>query len=89
LGYGGKEKMHTVKVNIIADQYIEIHPGTEINIHDLTSIVLNSNGKVIEWGLKNTLLGFPITYKDEDLIAYTSEYRKEWKGEFIYKEKDK
>lgn len=40
---------HSVKVTLIADQEIKLL-GDVVNIHDISSIVLNSNGYIIEYG---------------------------------------
>lgn len=38
---------HTVQVNMIADQEISIN-GIEINIHDIKTIYVDSNGKIYD-----------------------------------------
>ena len=38
---------HTVEIKLIANQYINLL-GKEYNIHDIHSIELNEDGKVIE-----------------------------------------
>ena len=39
---------HTVPVNLIADQEIKLL-GKTVNIYNLKTIVLNENGKVVEF----------------------------------------
>ncbi len=51
---------HTVKVNIIADQFIRIL-GKEIRIRDLISIVLDPDGVIID---------FTTNSREKDQIAF-------------------
>lgn len=41
---------HTVTVKLIADQVIEIN-GKEVNIHDIITIYVDNQGKIIEVAL--------------------------------------
>ncbi len=43
---------HSVKITLIADQEIELL-GDMVNIHDLTTLILDENGKVIEYYKSN------------------------------------
>jgi len=38
---------HSTIIKLIADQFIVIN-GVEVNIHDITAIVINSTGQIIE-----------------------------------------
>lgn len=45
--------MHTTKLTVIADQEIEIN-GETVNIHDLRSITLDSDGRIVDYSLIET-----------------------------------
>ncbi len=42
---------HTVQVNMIAEQVIEIN-GKEVNVHDIESIYVNNWGEILEVATK-------------------------------------
>ncbi len=46
---------HTVKVNLIADQEIEVD-GQEVNIHDIRTITVDTDGRIIDVVLESGLI---------------------------------
>ena len=63
---------HSVKITIIADQGITIL-GKDINIHDLKSLTLNSNGGIIGY----------LANDSEEKFNYSEDYFKESSKEIL------
>lgn len=55
---------HTVQVNLTADQVIHLN-GVEINIHNLSSITLNNEGKVIDFRVEVKRDSSRILFRDQ------------------------